>query len=162
MQNSEQPKKTLADFIFDRGLRRTIQREAIIQASTSTKEHFTAEDLLEMARKIEPSVSRATVYRTLPLLVESGLLRELPLGGEVKRYDPNFVDHPTHSHLVCTDCGKILEFEDGNLEILENCISHRLGFSPVTKNLTIEAKCDELSARGVCSKRPACADEPAI
>lgn len=160
MQSSEQQKKSLAEFIFDRGLRRTSQREAIIQVATSTKEHFTAEDLLLMARAIEPTVSRSTVYRTLPLLVKNGLLRELSFRDEIKRYDPNFIDHPTHNHLVCSDCGKILEFEDANLEILQNCIARRLGFSPTTKNLSIEAKCDELASRGSCSKRLADAAQP--
>lgn len=141
------------EFLLDQGLRRTSQREAIVKAAMSTTEHFTAEELLSMARKIERSVSRATVYRTLPLLVESGLLRELDLGGEMKRYDPNFIEHPTHNHLICLDCEKIFEFEDANIELLENCVSRRLGFSPANKSLKIEAKCDELALRGTCRKR---------
>lgn len=139
--------------LADKGLRKTTQRDAIIEAAFSTKEHFNAEELLEMAKKIDLSVSRATVYRTLPLLVESGLLRELDLGGETKIYDPNFLEHPTHNHLVCVDCKKIIEFEDTNMELLENCITRRLGFSPANKMVKIEAHCDEWSTRGRCSKR---------
>jgi Fur family ferric uptake transcriptional regulator len=139
--------------LADKGLRKTTQRDAIIEAAFSTREHFNAEELLEMAKKIDRSVSRATVYRTLPLLVESGLLRELDLGGETKIYDPNFLEHPTHNHLVCVDCKKIIEFEDTNMELLENCITRRLGFSPANKMVKIEAHCDEWSARGQCSKR---------
>jgi Fur family ferric uptake transcriptional regulator len=149
----QQAKEALMEFLLDQGLRRTSQREAIVKAAMSTTDHFTAEDLLTMARKIERSVSRATVYRTLPLLVESGLLRELDLGGEMKRYDPNFIEHPTHNHLICLDCDKIFEFEDPNIELLENCVSRRLGFSPAVKSLKIEAKCDELALRGTCRKR---------
>lgn len=133
-----------------RGLRRTVQREAIIQAAFSTSEHFTAEDLLVMARKIEASVSRATVYRTLSLLVESALLRELDLGGDTTVYDPNFVEHPTHNHLICVDCDRIIEFEDPNMELLENCITRRLGFSPANKSVRIEGHCDELKFKGTC------------
>jgi Fur family ferric uptake transcriptional regulator len=136
-----------------RGMRRTVQREAIIDAAFRTKDHFSAEDLLVMARAIEPSVSRATVYRTLPLLVESGLLRQLDLGGDTTIYDPNFLDHPTHNHLVCVDCRKIIEFEDPHIELLENCITRRLGFSPTNKSVKIEAHCDELQRSGVCSKQ---------
>jgi len=84
--------------------------------------------------------------------VESGLLRELDLGGDTKIYDPNFLEHPTHNHLVCVDCKKIIEFEDPNMELLENCISRRLGFSPTNKRLTIEARCDEFQQRGTCKK----------
>ncbi|MEO8206084.1 MAG: transcriptional repressor [Chthoniobacterales bacterium] len=135
-------------------MRRTPQRDAIIEAAFTTREHYSAEELLEMARKVDRSVSRATVYRTLPLLVESGLLRELDLGRDFKVYDPNFVDHPTHNHLICVDCNKIIEFEDMNMELLENCITRRLGFSPATKTLRIEANCDELKLTGVCHRGP--------
>lgn len=129
-----------------------MQREAIIAAAFGTEEHFHAEDLLRMAREIEPTVSRATVYRTLPLLVRSGMLRELDLGGDVVFYDPNFVEHPTHNHLICMDCNKIIEFEDTNIELLENCITRRLGFSPTNKSVKIEARCDELRSTGSCRK----------
>ena len=97
---------SLQEFLTSKGLRRTVQREAIIDAAFGTNEHFTAEELLVMARRIEKSVSRATVYRTLPLLVQSGLLHELDLGSDTKIYDPNFVEHPTHNHLICVDCDK--------------------------------------------------------
>lgn len=146
----EQVRESLQEFLSGKGLRRTIQREAIIKAAFGTTEHFTAEELLLMAKKIETSVSRATVYRTLPLLVESGLLRELDLGSDTKVYDPNFVTNPTHNHLICMDCDKIIEFEDTNMELLENCITRRLGFSPANKAVTIEGHCDELKAKGTC------------
>ena len=144
---------SLQEFLAGRGLRRTVQREAIIEAAFGTNEHFTAEELLVMARGIERSVSRATVYRTLPLLVESGLLRELDLGSDTTVYDPNFVEHPTHNHLICVDCNKIIEFEDTNMELLENCITRRLGFSPTSKALKIEGRCDELRVKGTCGKK---------
>lgn len=149
----EQVRDSLQEYLSGKGLRRTVQREAIIEAAFSTKEHYTAEELLVMARKIEKSVSRATVYRTLPLLVESGLLHELNLGSDTKVYDPNFVEHPTHNHLICVDCNKIIEFEDMNMELLENCISRRLGFSPASKAVKIEGHCDELRAKGTCRNR---------
>lgn len=140
-------------YLAGKGLRKTAQRDAIIEAAFSTKDHFNAEDLLAMAKKIDSSVSRATIYRTLPLLVQSGLLRELDLGGETTIYDPNFLEHPTHNHLVCLDCKKIIEFEDANMELLENCITRRLGFSPANKMVKIEAHCDELKLHGSCAKR---------
>jgi Fur family ferric uptake transcriptional regulator len=145
-------KESVYEYLVEHGLRRTAQREAIIQAVLSTKEHFHAEELLEMSRKIDASVSRATVYRTLPLLVRCGLLRELDLGKDVTFYDPNFVEHPTHNHLICVDCDKIIEFEDPNMELLENCITRRLGFSPANKIVRIEGHCDELKMHGACRK----------
>ncbi len=143
-------RQTVYDFLAQRGLRRTSQRDAIIEAAFGTTEHYTAESLLTMARKIEPSVSRATVYRTLPLLVESGTLKEMDFGKDQRFYDPNFVEHPHHNHLICVDCDRIVEFEDVGIETMENCITKRLGFSPERKTVRIEAHCDELKQRGVC------------
>jgi Fur family ferric uptake transcriptional regulator len=141
-------------FLAEKGLRKTAQRDAIIEAAFSTQQHYTAEDLLTMAKAIEKSVSRATVYRTLPLLVESGVLREMDFGKDQKYYDPNFNQHPQHNHLICVDCDRIVEFEDKNIETLENCITKRLGFSPASKIVRIEATCDQLKLSGVCKNRP--------
>src|SRR6202453_1341246 len=111
--------KRIYDFIEQKGLRKTTQRDAIIEAAFSTTDHYTAEELLVMAKKIEPSVSRATVYRTLPLLVECGVLKEMDFGKEFKYYDPNYNAHPFHNHLICVDCDKIVEFDDINIDTLE-------------------------------------------
>ena len=145
-------RERIHDFLADRGLRKTMQREAIIEAAFSTTEHYTAEELLRMSRKIDRSVSRATVYRTLPLLVECGVLKEMDFGKDYKFYDPNYLEHPHHNHLICVDCNKIVEFEDRNIDTLENCISKRLGFSPLNKVVRIEAHCDELKRSGSCTK----------
>ena len=140
-------------YLAEKGLRRTPQRDAIIEAAFGTTEHYTAEELLTMARKVDRSVSRATVYRTLPLLVECGVLREMDFGKDYKFYDPNYLEHPSHNHLICVDCNRIVEFEDQHIDLLESCITKRLGFSLASKNLRIEASCDELRKRGSCKKR---------
>jgi len=108
------------DFLAEKGLRKTAQRDAIIQAAFSTHQHYTAESLLTMSQAVEKSVSRATVYRTLPLLVECGVLREMDFGKNQKYYDP----------------------------------TKRLGFSPASKIVRIEATCDQLKLSGVCKNRP--------
>lgn len=140
-------------FILAKGLRKTAQRDAIVIAAFSTTDHYTAEELLLLAKKVDPSVSRATVYRTLQLLVECGILKELDFGRDHKVYDPNYNEHPHHNHLICVDCDKIVEFEDQHIELLEDCISKRLGFSPSSKSLRIEASCDQLKKLGACTKR---------
>lgn len=142
-------------FLASKGLRKTVQRDAIIEAAFSTDRHYTADELLEMSRKVEVTVSRATVYRTLPILVESGLLREVDLGQGRMVFDPNFVDHPHHNHLICIDCQDIVEFEDLNMELLENCVAKRMGFTPANKQVRIEASCDELRLTGACKRREA-------
>lgn len=143
-------KERFDNYIREKGLRRTSQRDVIVEAAFSTEEHFTAEQLWDMARRIDPATSRATLYRTLSLLVESGLLTEIDLGRDQKYYDPNFVDHPHHNHLICVDCGKVIEFEDEHIETLFDCITRRLGFRATSKSMRIEACCDQLRKEGIC------------
>ncbi|MAS95629.1 MAG: transcriptional repressor [Verrucomicrobiales bacterium] len=137
-------------FIRNRGMRRTAQRDVIVEAAFASDDHFTAEELLAKSKKIDPTTSRATLYRTISLLVECGLLREIDLGRDERVYDPNFLESPDHSHLICVDCGKVIEFEDENTSVLIDCITRRLGFRPSSKSMRIEACCDKLRTEGVC------------
>jgi Fur family ferric uptake transcriptional regulator len=134
-------KQRFRDFLVQNSLRLTAQRKAIIESAFSTRQHFTAEQLLEWSRRRDKSVSRATVYRTLPLLTESGLVREM--------------EHPHHNHIICQDCDKIVEFDSDKIEKIETEISHRLGFSVKTHRLQITAACEELKKLGACRKKSA-------
>ncbi len=142
-------------FLESKNLRLTAQRRAIIDTVFNTEEHFTAEQLLGWARQKDRSVSRATVYRTLPLLTQSGLVREMDFGKDYKFYDPNYADHPHHSHIICGDCEKIVEFESEKIERLECEISQKLGFSVKTQRLQITGACQTMKKLGTC-KNKAC------
>src|SRR5213596_3696411 len=146
-------KRRFMVFLTQKTLRLTAQRQAIIETAFSTRQHFTAEQLLEWSRRRDRSVSRATVYRTLPLLTESGLVREMDFGKDHKFYDPNYAEHPHHNHIICQDCEKIVEFESEKIEKLETEISHRLGFSVKAHRLQITASCEELKRLGACKKK---------
>jgi Fur family ferric uptake transcriptional regulator len=150
---TEEIKNKVIAYMESNGLRLTNQRRSIIQAAFSTTDHYTAEELLERARAVDPSVSRATVYRTLPVLVKTGLLRELNLGKDQMFYDPNYATHPNHNHIICSDCSKIIEFEDYCLDVRECVVTKNLGFQPDKIQLRIEASCDELAETGSCSRR---------
>lgn len=143
--------KRLDDFIRRKGLRRTGQRDMIIKSVFSQDDHFTAEELFDRVRKSSSDISRATVYRTLGLLVEADLLREIDLGENQTTYDPNFLDKPSHNHLVCIDCGRVLEFEDAQIDLLNDSVTRRLGFRPVRQTLKIEASCEQLRLNGRCT-----------
>jgi Fur family ferric uptake transcriptional regulator len=138
------------EFIRQKELRRTTQRETVVKAAFAKDEHFTAEELYERVRKTDSATSRATVYRTLALLVEAELLREIDLGDDQTTYDPNFLNKPTHNHLVCIDCGRVVEFEDAQVAALNECLTRRLGFRPVRQTLKIEATCEQLRVNGRC------------
>src|SRR3977135_1440929 len=115
-------RKRFMDFLAQKHLRLTVQRQGIIETSFGTRQHFTADQLLTWSRRRDKSVSRATVYRTLPLLTESGLVREMDFGKDYKFYDPNYAQHPHHNHLICQDCDKIVEFESKKLKQIETQI----------------------------------------
>jgi Fur family ferric uptake transcriptional regulator len=149
----EAAKKKFLDFLESKSLRVTLQRRAIIDTVFETEEHFTAEQLLDWSRKKDKSVSRATVYRTLPLLTESGLVREMDFGKDYKFYDPNYAEHPNHNHIICQDCDKIVEFESEKIAAIEDEISHKLGFLVKAQRLQITGSCEELKRRGSCKKK---------
>src|SRR5215208_357127 len=146
-------KERFMAFLAQKNLRITAQRQAIIDTAFSTDQHFTAEQLLEWSRQRDKSVSRATVYRTLPLLTGSGLVREMDFGKDYKFYDPNYADHPNHNHIICQDCDKIVEFESDKISRIEEKISHKLGFSVKTQRLQITGTCEELKRMGTCKKK---------
>jgi Fur family transcriptional regulator, ferric uptake regulator len=147
----EQILERFNDFVKRRSLRHTTQRDSIVRIIFSKDEHFTSEELFERIRRTDSRASRATIYRTISLMVEAGLLREIDLGGDEKTYDPNFIDKPAHNHLVCVDCGKVVEFEDTHLELLNDCLTRRLGFKPVRQAIHIEAGCENLRLKGMCA-----------
>ena len=134
-------------------LRITNQRRVIIDTVFDTEEHFTADQLLDWARERDSSVSRATVYRTLPLLTESNLVHEMDFGKPYKFYDPNYSDSPNHNHLICEDCEKIVEFDSDRIEQIENEIGQKLGFTVKSQNLQLTAACDTLKRNGACDKK---------
>ncbi len=149
-------KSKFMEFLTQKHLRITSQRQAIVDTVFSTEKHFTAEQLLEWSRRRDKSVSRATVYRTLPLLTESGLVREMDFGKDYKFYDPNYAEHPNHNHIICNDCEKIVEFESDKIEKLESEITRRLGFAIKTQRLQITGTCEELKKLGACKKKSRC------
>lgn len=149
-------RQRLESFLEKKGLRHTIQRQAIIESAFSTDQHFTAEELLAMAKKQEPTVSRATVYRTLPLLCASGLLKELDLGKGYKHYDPNYSKFPEHNHIICDDCDKIVEFSSEEMQKLEGKISHQYGFQLASQKVQLRGTCEQLKQFGACENKTVC------
>src|SRR5882757_5262032 len=149
-------KERFMHFLAHKNLRITSQRKVIVDTVFSTDQHFTAEELLEWSRARDKSVSRATVYRTLPLLTESGLVREMDFGKDYKFYDPNYAEHPNHNHIICQDCDKIVEFESDSIAKIEDEISHKLGFLVKTQRLQITGTCEELKKLGACHKKKIC------
>jgi len=121
----EVEREALARYLEDHNLKRTRQREVILDAFLAAKGHVSSEDLYQKIREKNPRIGFTTVYRTMKLLVEAGLAEERHFGDGVARYE---IEHEHHDHLVCTMCGKIIEFECELIEKTQNEIASRYGF----------------------------------
>ena len=143
-------KERWRSYIQDRRLNVTAQREAIVEMFLRTRDHVSIDELLTKVRKRQPRVGYATVYRTLKLLVDSGLAVERQFGDGQARYEV-VGDH--HDHLICVKCGLILEFEDDEIERLQEKIASRLGgFTVLRHRHELYGLCAKASgeASGTC------------
>lgn len=140
------------NYLAERGLRVTSQRLAIFDAALAQKEHFTAEELLDHARALDDSVSRATVYRTLPIMTESHLLREVDIGKGEKFYLPA-VGNTQVAQVVCVDCDRIFEISAPFMEWYGSTVSSKLGLKPVSQRLQVSAQCIAFRSHGRCPNR---------
>lgn len=142
-------------YLGKNGLRVTNQRLAIFEAAFGQADHFTAEELLDHARAIDDSVSRATVYRTLPIMVESALLREIDIGKNNKFYLPNVEGGTEVAQVICLDCDKIFEINAPFMEWYGNSVASKVGLTPVSQRLQVSARCNALRGTGSCQHRTA-------
>lgn len=137
-------------FLADKGLRVTSQRLAIFDAAFARDDHFTAEELLAHARALDESVSRATVYRTLPIMTGGALLREIDVGKNIKYYAPIRDNRTQQAQIICLDCDKIFEVNAPFMEWYGTTVSSRLGLTPVTQRLQVSARCNAFRTTGRC------------
>ena len=127
------------------GLRRTEQRDLILDTFLSTEEHLTSEDLYGLIHKIDPDVGLTTVYRTLKLLTDAGLAREVRFG-DGKTYYEHHYNHEHHDHMICTECGKVIEFFSPEIEALQDQMASNFGFRPTHHSLRLWGLCSECQA----------------
>lgn len=149
---NEECRDRFRTFLIKHNLRMTGQRMAIFEAVFKESSHFTAEELLDKARSIDRTVSRATVYRTLPILVESNLVREVDIGTNLKYYMPIKEQDAQKAQVICNDCQKIFEIPAPFMEWYGSTVSSNLGLTPISQRLQVTASCEELQANGICSK----------
>ena len=119
--------------IQKKGLKRTSQRDLILDVFLRTEAHLSHEDLYRLVQKEDPTVGQTTVYRTLKLLAEAGLAREVRFGDGRTHYEHNY-KHQHHDHMICTECGKIIEFYSAELEALQDAMAAKHRFE-VTQHL---------------------------
>ena len=127
--------------IQKKGLKRTSQRELILDVFLRTEKHLSNEDLYQLVKQEDPTVGQTTVYRTLKILTEAGLAREVRFGDGRTHYEHNY-KHQHHDHMICSQCGKIIEFFSAELEAIQDEMAAKHDFE-ITQHL--------LRMIGVCS-----------
>ena len=141
--SSETPGRLQAE-LASRGVRLTRQRRAILQVIETADHHLDAAQILRWAQKLEPSVDRVTVYRTLSLLKKNGLVDELDLmhvGGEGHYYER--VTGRSHLHITCLRCAKVLEFESPYLQMIRDQVESACAFKIEVARLEIGGYCPD-------------------
>jgi Fur family ferric uptake transcriptional regulator len=130
---------------MQKGMPLTKKREIIINVIEKNRGHMDAEDVYHKAKKIDPSIGMATVYRSLKLMRDFGVIERHSFGQEHQHFESPTKSH--HDHLVCSECGRIVEFADSSLEKLKNKVAKRHGFQMKTHKLEIYGIC------AICAKK---------
>ena len=135
---------------IEKGMRMTDQRRVIARVLSNAHDHPDVEELYRRAAALDNRISIATVYRTVRLLEENGILERRDFGGGRARYEPSEQGH--HHHLVDVDSGKVVEFADAEYEQVVAAISARLGFELVSHRLQLFGR--RTNVTPAASKRP--------
>ncbi len=138
----KEEKKIFLEHIRKSGLRRTAQRELILEVFLKTEDHLSSEDLYWLVHKIDSNIGHTTVYRTLKLFTEAGLAREVRLGDGRTYYEHHF-EHEHHDHMICTECGLVIEFFSAEIEALQDQMAEEFNFMPTHHSLRILGVCKD-------------------
>ncbi|MBA2606540.1 MAG: transcriptional repressor [Acidobacteria bacterium] len=157
----QKEKQIFLEHIQKSGLRRTAQRDLILEIFLRTEEHLSSEDLYWFTQKEDSSIGHTTVYRTLKLLTEAGLAREVRFGDGKTYYEHHYnLEH--HDHMICTECGEVIEFFSAELEALQEMMANRFGFKLTHHSLRILGVCAECQAKENSLNRAASGAQPKI
>jgi Fur family ferric uptake transcriptional regulator len=132
-------------YISQNHLKRSEQRDVILDTFLRSDRHLSVDDLLQMVQKRRPDIGRTTVYRTLKLLQAAGLAQELALDGQ-SRFERDY-KREHHDHFICKSCGAIFEFSNADIERIQDEIAADIGFSIEGHRHQIYGFCRSCTAR---------------
>lgn len=137
----EEKKGILRKYLVKNSLRHTHQREIILKEFLRRHQHVTIEELWEQVRRVDPSIGYATVYRTLRLFTECGIASKHEFGGGGARFEGEVGHH--HDHMICTTCGKIIEFENEKIEELQTEVCRQERFQMKSHKMELYGLCSD-------------------
>jgi len=149
MNDTNVSQRLFRRYLKDQGLPHTRQREAVAQVVFASAGHLSVEDLEGRLREMGHRTGKATIYRTLDLLVRSRLVMEHDFGEGFKRYEHRLSRDPVHEHLICLECGRVIEFESWEVQDVQARVTQRHGFRPARHKLEIYGLCRECQEAGV-------------
>jgi Fur family transcriptional regulator, ferric uptake regulator len=149
----EDVKRPLRAFVKAKGLHESKIRDLIVETFLSSQEHLGLDQLLERVRAKNPGVGMATVYRTMRLLEEAGLVQTRNFNSGPTLYEM-VLGRPHHDHLICTRCGTIVEFENDRIEALQDKVARQHGFQVTSHKMELYGFCD------ACQREIAGGDSP--
>jgi Fur family ferric uptake transcriptional regulator len=129
-----------------KGLKRTAQRDLILEVFLRTEDHVSGDDLYRLVHDKDSTVGQTTVYRTLKLLTDAGLAREVRFGDGRAHYEHNY-KHQHHDHMICSECGKIIEFYSPELEAIQDRMAARHKFELTSHLLRMIGVCADCRRR---------------
>ena len=135
-------KTVFKQYLKEKGMLVSKQREQILETFMKARGHLAIDDLYNAVRKKNPRIGLATVYRTMKVICDCGLAREVDFGDGVRRFEHKF-HRQHHHHLVCIKCGRVIEVASGEIENLQKKLAKQHNFAP-TK--------DTMKIFGICSK----------
>lgn len=136
-------------YLRDQGLPVTHQRNVVASAIFGSDAHLSVDDIEGILRDAGERIGKATIYRTLDLLVKSRLVEEHDFGEGFKRYEHRLTRQPIHQHLVCIECGDVEEFESPEMPAIEARVAREFGFRPTRHRLEIYGLCRSCQDAGV-------------
>lgn len=136
----ESPERVFRRVLVRRGLHYTRERIEVLREALRTHDHFDASELYQRLQRRRARVSKATVYRTVALLSESRILREVFHSPQGARYE-HVYGHEHHEHMICLACGKVIEFSSPGLERIQEKACRESKFEPVRHHLEILGYC---------------------
>ncbi len=136
-------------YLREEGLPVTHQREAVADVVFGSGEHLSVDEIERVLKSNGNRIGKATIYRALDLLVRSKLVAELDFGEGFKRYEHRLSAEPIHEHLICLNCGTVIEFHSAEVHRIEASVSAQHGFRPTRHKLEIYGLCRTCTEAGV-------------